>query len=80
MGKGYRKMIRRAKKVIGKPHRGPCFKKGCQLNGLEPGQALSYLIAVQLKKLSDRQLAAGGLAGLGATMAAAMLGKAEKKP
>ena len=33
MGKGYRKMIRRAKKVVGKAHRGPCFKKGCQLNG-----------------------------------------------
>lgn len=33
MGKGYRKMLRRAKKVVGKTHRGPCFKKGCALNG-----------------------------------------------
>ncbi len=33
MGRGFRKMRKRAKAIIGKPHQGPCFKKGCQLNG-----------------------------------------------
>ena len=49
----------------------------------EPGFNLvsAYLVAVQLKKLADRQLAAGGLAGMGATMAALVMNKAgEKKP